>query len=302
MEKEITHREALRLIGDAELAGLKTLSDRTGLLHLAGHIGLLAVTAIAVLTLPGPWWIAAMAAHGVALVFLFTPLHESIHGTAFRTPWINEAVASAAGFLIALPPCEFRYFHLAHHRHTQDPENDPELAGPKPGNVPQYLLYLSGLLYWKAQATNIVANALGRKIGSYVPSAGRRKVIREARIHLAAYGLIAVLGVAFRLDVLLWLWVFPAILGQPFLRAYLLAEHSACPFVADMLANTRTTFTNAAVRFLAWNMPHHTAHHALPSVPFHRLPVLTRLLRDRLKSTAASYREAHQQIRGAWKV
>ena len=302
MEKEITHREALRLIGDAELAGLKTLSDGRGLKHLAAHTAFLAVSGVAVMSLPGPWWIAAMVVYGVGLVFLFTPLHESIHGTAFRTPWLNEVVASVAGFVIALPPCEFRYFHLAHHRFTQDPENDPELATPKPANFLQYFRYLSGALYWKAQATEIVANAFGRKIGSYVPSSGRPKVIREARIHLAAYGVTAALGVFFKLDVLLWLWVIPAVLGQPFLRAYLLAEHSACPLVADMLANTRTTFTNAAVRFLAWNMPHHTAHHALPSVPFHKLPLLTEMLRARLKSTAATYREAHQQIRGAWKT
>jgi fatty acid desaturase len=67
-----------------------------------------------------------------------------------------------------------------------------------------------------------------------------------------------------------------------------------------MLANTRTTFCNGAIRFLAWNMPHHTAHHALPTVPFHRLPRLTSILQDRLKVTATGYGEAHRQIRTAW--
>ena len=39
-----------------------------------------------------------------------------------------------------------------------------------------------------------------------------------------------------------------------------------------MLDNTRTTFTNAFVRFIAWNMPYHVEHHVYPSVPFHKLP------------------------------
>ena len=48
-----------------------------------------------------------------------------------------------------------------------------------------------------------------------------------------------------------------AFLGQPALRLYLLAEHTGCPAVPDMLANSRTVLTNAVVRWLAWNMPFH---------------------------------------------
>lgn len=104
------------------------------------------------------------------------------------------------------------------------------------------------------------------------------------------------------LDWLLYLWVIPVLLRQPFLRAYLLAEHAACPLVADMLANTPTTFCNGAIRFLAWNMPQHTAHHAMPTVPFHRLPQLSRLLESRLKATARGYADAHRQIRRTWET
>jgi fatty acid desaturase len=96
------------------------------------------------------------------------------------------------------------------------------------------------------------------------------------------------------------LWILPALIGQPFLRAYLLAEHAACPLVADMLANSRTTYTTAIVRFLAWNMPYHSAHHAVPTVPFHKLPELNAKLSSRLKSTAEGYVDAHRQIRAAF--
>jgi fatty acid desaturase len=58
------------------------------------------------------------------------------------------------------------------------------------------------------------------------------------------------------------------------LRLYLLAEHGRCLEVEDMFLNTRTTLTTRVVRFLAWNMPYHAEHHAMPSVPFHKLPVL----------------------------
>ena len=91
------------------------------------------------------------------------------------------------------------------------------------------------------------------------------------------------------LILLFWLWILPVILGQPFLRLYLLAEHGDCPRVANMLENTRTTFTTALVRFLAWNMPFHVEHHVYPNVPFHRLPALHDLMQDRLQVTSQGY-------------
>ena len=88
---------------------------------------------------------------------------------------------------------------------------------------------------------------------------------------------------------LLWVWLIPVLLGQPVLRLYLLAEHGDCPRVADMFLNTRTTFTNRIVRFLAWNMPYHVEHHVAPTVPFHRLPDLHARMRDHLAVTAEGY-------------
>jgi len=90
---------------------------------------------------------------------------------------------------------------------------------------------------------------------------------------------------------LLWLWILPVLIGQPFLRAYLLAEHGLCPPGADMLENSRTTFTNRIIRALAWNMPYHAEHHAYPAVPFHQLPALHDRVRAHLKTTSAGYGE-----------
>jgi len=63
-----------------------------------------------------------------------------------------------------------------------------------------------------------------------------------------------------------------------------------------MLANTRTTLTNAIVRFFAWNMPFHAEHHAYPSVPFHALPAVHRELRRDLKVVAPGYLAVQREI------
>jgi fatty acid desaturase len=300
-EEGFTHREALAALSGEELARLKEASDAPGLVHLAGHVALLAATGTAVLLAPNwPLWVLAVIAHGIVLIFLFTLEHEAVHGTAFRSAWINRTAAEVTGFLVVVPPRWFRYFHFAHHRHTQDPERDPELATPKPHDRWSYVRHLSGLPYWKAEIGTIINNALGRSVGCYVPPAARSRVIAEARAYLAGYAAFAAVAFATGWTWPLELWLVPLIAGQPFLRAYLLAEHGACPLVADMLANTRTTFASRFVRFLAWNMPYHTAHHVLPVVPFHRLRTLTAILETRLACTANGYFDAHRQIRAGW--
>ena len=58
-----------------------------------------------------------------------------------------------------------------------------------------------------------------------------------------------------------------------------------------MFENTRTTFTNRLIRFIAWNMPYHTEHHVFPNVPFHSLPALHRLMGQHLHVTSNGYTE-----------
>ena len=113
----------------------------------------------------------------------------------------------------------------------------------------------------------ILRNASGRAAAPFVPERLAPRLVREARIMLAVYAAVAALSVNFRSDAALFYWVLPAILGQPFLRAYLLAEHTGLPFVEDFWENTRTTLTGLPVRFLAWNMPFHAEHHANPACP-----------------------------------
>jgi fatty acid desaturase len=253
---------------------LQRRSDSAGLKQLALHAGLLMSGAYAVSSVPQPWWIAAFAGYATVLVFLFAPLHESIHRTAFRSRWLNESCAHLCGFVLLLPPRYFRCFHLAHHRHTQLPGKDPELSQPSPATLADYLLRMTGLLYWRERVSTLCKHARGSVDEAFVEPAKRTAVIREARLFVAGY--VVVLGVAMTGlgEVLLMYWWLPALLGMPVLRGYLLAEHSGCVESGEMLRNSRTVRSNRLVRSLAWNMPYHTAHHCQPAVPFHALPRL----------------------------
>lgn len=236
-----------------------------------------------------PFWPLLLPVQGILIIFLFTLLHESIHRTAFQSAYLNDVVAHVCGFLVGVQPEWFRYFHFAHHRHTQDPDNDPELATPKPRNRWQYVLHVSGLPIWWSFLTTLLRHGFSGCEDDFVPVAGRAKVVLEARLVLAGYAVVLIAIVFLNFQVLLWIWLVPVVLGQPFLRLYLLAEHGRCPQVANMLHNSRTTYTNALVRRLAWNMPYHAEHHSYPGVPFHQLPNFHQIIQSHIRETEQGY-------------
>lgn len=272
---------------------LHETADGPGLARLAAHGGLILGLG-ALIAAGAPGWPLLMIPQGVLIVFLFTLMHETTHQTPFATGWINEAALRVCGFLLILPPIWFRYFHFAHHRYTNDPARDPELAGGGP-QAGRFWLRVSGLPVWRAQIATLLRNAAGRRRDDFLPPARAAEAAWEARAMLAGYALAGA-AVWSGAGWLVWCWLAPLLLGQPALRLYLMAEHGRCPAVADMLANSRTTFTNRAVRWLAWNMPYHAEHRAAPNVPFHRLPALHLLARPHLKSTSPGYVAFHRGL------
>ncbi len=277
------HRAVIASLTPQERARLTEKSDAVGLVHLAVHLGAILLFG-ALIAARLPFWPLLMVPQGILIVFLFTLLHESIHRTAFKTKWLNDVVAWICAVMIALPPDWFRGFHFAHHRFTQDPENDPELAEPKPETPTQYFVHLSGLPTWYSHVKTLGVNA----------SSGPGTLRTEARIMIALYIALAGLSILTGSTVLLHAWLIPAIIGQPALRLYLLAEHTGCPKLPNMLENTRTVLTNRLIRQIAWNMPYHTEHHTYPAVPFHRLPELHSVMADRLRHVETGYASFHR--------
>ncbi|NIA67100.1 fatty acid desaturase [Pelagibius litoralis] len=304
MEEEV-YRNAT--VDKQALKALSQRSDAKGLVQLGGHLGLLLVSGSTVLLSEQALvYAAALFAHGVALVFLFAPLHECIHRTAFRSRWLNNLVAQVCGLILALPAGYFRAFHFQHHRFTQDPGQDPELAVSPPESLAGYVLHVSGLPYWWERSRTILHHTLGRVGENFIVGRQRSEILREARSHLAIYLILLVGSLWAGSSILLDLWVLPVLLGQPLLRLFLMAEHSGCPQTADMLINSRTTETNGALQWLCWNMNRHGAHHAYPALPFRALPAADVLLAKhqtmtRSRGYGAVQRDILRRIQGSAK-
>jgi fatty acid desaturase len=273
-----------RVLTPVQIRNLSTRSDARGALRLAIHTALLVITGLWV-ALAGPWLLLpALIAFGIVQVALFAPAHETMHQTAFASKRANQIVGWITSCPSLLNAQFYASFHLAHHRHTQMP-GDPELGVmPEPRNLLEYLARMSGFLYWRFRL-RMIANCWRGDLSSYpyVNAVSQRSVIMSVRaMSVVMFGGALLTGALFGWRVPVLFWIAPQLLGQPFLRAYLLLEHTGCTEDANGLTNTRTTLTVAPMRLLMWDMPFHAEHHLYPSIPFHRLAEAHAAIRERL--------------------
>ena len=223
------HRPGRALLGRSDLARFTGRSNCRGALQLAAHLGCMSATALLV-WVAAPFWplfIPAMALHGVTIVTLFAPMHECVHRTAFASRAVNVTVGWLAGIASFYNSTYYWHFHSWHHRYTQDPARDPELAFPKASNLLGYVREISGVMFWVRRAIDYPALALGRSRAPFVPHSARRRIAVSVSVQLLIY-LAGAIGIAFGFRAALYFWFVPAILAQPFLRILLVAEHTGC--------------------------------------------------------------------------
>ena len=271
----------------ATLERLQQRSDARGLVRLSAHVAAIAGSgALAHFSLErgnALVTLCALSAFGFTLATMFATMHESVHRTAFRSRALNDVVGWFAGLLSFYNSSFYRPYHGWHHRFTQLPGRDPELDDPKPTTVAAYLLELSALPWWLGKLRTHVTLALGRtERYPFLTEASAPGVVRSVRLQLAVYAAGIAVSIALGRPYFLSYWLLPLALGQPWLRAILLAEHTDCAQSEDPLANTRTTHTLWPVRLLMWEMPYHAEHHRYPALPFFSLAEAHRALGARL--------------------
>jgi fatty acid desaturase len=259
------------VIDVATLRALCVASDLRGGVQAASHLGALLVTGTLLWFARGTAWaIPLFMVHGVLLNFLYAGQHELSHWTVFRTAWLNEWLGRVFGFIVFYPRTFDQIQHIAHHRFTQDWARDGELARER-YTLGSYLYWLSGITYWYTRWRRIVRFSAGVVSEPYLPASRHAELIREARLHLAGYLLIALISLAMRSWAAVYLWLAPMLIMKCVHQLQNTIEHLGLPHEANVLINTRSTRTNALMRWLGWQMQYHTAHHAFPGVPFHRL-------------------------------
>jgi fatty acid desaturase len=229
-------------------------------------------------------------------VTLFAPMHECVHRTAFASRAANDAIGWIAGVLSFYNSTYYRYFHVWHHRYTQDPACDPELRYPKARNRIEYFNEITGFMFWFRRAIDYPALALGgaRRL-PFVPERARRQVTLSVSVQLLIY-LAGAVSIALGFRGVLYFWLLPALLAQPLLRALLIVEHTGCSQDGNGLTNTRTTLTQLSDPLADVEHAYHAEHHLYPSIPFHQLPALRMRIRENLRHVAPGYVAANRTV------
>ncbi len=234
----------------------------------------------------GTWWV-------IAPIMVYSVLyasssdarwHESSHGTAFKTDWMNNVLYEVASFMIFRLSVNWRWSHTRHHSDTIIVGRDPEIASPRPPDIKGIILNLFAIKSVPPEFRRWMLNIVGKldeQTKQYIPESEHSKVFLVARIWALIY--LSVIGVALYFQT--WLPLFyvgvPTFIGSYMVVVYGLTQHAGlAENVLDHRLNCRTVYMNRIHRFLYWNMNYHLEHHMFPLVPYHNLPKLHELIKD----------------------
>lgn len=228
----------------------------------------------------GTWWaIPAFLIYGILYATVAdSRWHECGHGTAFKTPWMNEFVYQIASFMCMKPATPWRWSHARHHTDTIIVGRDPEIIAPRPPVWHILLFEFVKLHGGLSDFKRIVLHCFGildNEEKEYIPETEYRKTFMESRIWMIIY--LGVIAWAIYIKSILPLMFIglPTFYGSFLLYIYGITQHlGLMEDVLDHRLNSRTVYMNRINRFLYWNMNYHIEHHMFPMVPYHALPAL----------------------------
>jgi fatty acid desaturase len=226
--------------------------------------------------------------------------HETGHGTAFKTRWLNDAVYQLACFMVMYEPDVWRWSHARHHTDTIVVGRDPEIVEPRPPSLIKIALSFMSLPHGFNVLKSLFVHTGGTLSAAeenFIPPSEWPKVYRAARIWLVLYALV--IGVAiYQHSWLPLMFVFlPTFYGGWLSYLFGLTQHvGLAEDELDHRKNCRTIYMNPLFRFIYSNMNYHLEHHMFPMVPYHALAQLHAEIRDDCPPPYSSIVEAYREI------
>jgi fatty acid desaturase len=247
-------------------------------------------------TMSSPWCILVFFVYGNVFGNASARWHETLHGTPFRTPILNEIVfflSSAADFRDIVFT---RWSHVTHHSYTIDTEVDLEIHAPRPVKMWKLLLDLFYIMAGITLISQLVLHTLG------IPTKAARRVVPPAdfpRMFWAARATVLLHLAVIALAVVLHSWLpillftLPRFYGGPLLHIFAMTQHAGLAENSnDHRLVARTMHLNPVFSFLYMHMQYHVEHHLFPNVPFHALGKLHKAVADQMP----------RPYRGLWDV
>ena len=282
----------------------KLLERRDGpaAVHTMVWFALLFATGYATYALWGSWW--ALLPYALYCVLYASTSdsrwHESGHGTAFKTDWMNNALYEIASFMVMRESTVWRWSHNRHHSDTIIVGRDPEIAVPRPPDIKGIVMAFFNLRVYRKYFTRIVLHSFGRMAAdekTFIPQSEFGNVYWRARLYVAIYLSVIALALVTRSILPLLMVGLTNLFGTWLLVTYGLTQHAGlAENVLDHRLNCRTVYMNPIHRYLYWNMNYHVEHHMFPLVPYHALPKLHALVKDDCPTPYPSLFSAWREI------
>ncbi len=256
-----------------------------GLCVFLGYLSLPVFLAAGLLGLPLLTLLAVLLTYAA-----YTVLHESVHGSICgahsRFRWVNEMLGYASAFVLMIPLTAHRHEHLAHHRNTNNPEQDPD-----------YVVSDMMASPWRA-----VGSAIQIVTGQYRyylkdrwrkdPASRRVRFCLELAVAVGARLLFMAQG----------FWLEGAVLfvaggaGGITLLMYLFAYKVHAPHTETGRYRDTSTFLfpgylNGILTLLWGFQNYHSIHHLFPRVPFYRYPKVFNEIRHIMEEKDAPIHE-----------
>ncbi len=269
-DADLMRRE--REIARRHIGKFPWLSVTWALLNLAVWLSLWPLVLTGTLSV----WIAfPIATLNVMLCYL--PSHEAQHDIIARPGdrlrWLNELVGHVSTIPLVLPYRVARLTHLEHHKHTNDPDLDPD-----------YGTHASGPLAAIWNSLQARQPGVQNAYGETLQRIGRPDVMLDAALATLAYYtiLFAMAWSGHAIEAAL-LWWLPRHIGQTYIVYYLSwAPHHPAK-ETGRYRNTRG-FRAAFGNIASMGMQYHIVHHLHPRIPLIRTPRAFHEMRDVLEA------------------
>ncbi|HKF24711.1 MAG TPA: fatty acid desaturase, partial [Candidatus Acidoferrum sp.] len=155
--------------------------------------------------------------------------HESGHGTAFKTNWMNNALYEIASFMVMRESTIWRWSHTRHHSDTIIVGRDPEIHVPRPPDPVELTKKFFGLANLPRYCMGLVRHCLGRLSGAekeFVPESEYSGVFARARIYAVLYALVFAAAAYYRTILPLMFVGLPNLYGSWLMHVYSLTQHA----------------------------------------------------------------------------
>lgn len=287
------------------LAALHGDRRNSAMFDIAATFGVMAGITYILSRYPGPWSYAlTFVGIGLMQYRIVVACHEAVHKALLYPLWLNESVGSVHCALVGINLLWYRYQHLGHHA-ARDVGHDPDgyIYGPilraRPG-VRRVAMWIFGT------ASEAVEKL--RQKGFTVSAT----LEADGKARFYSFAIVAVQAVVFGLCTL-WLswwyyfafWLAPLLTIAIFMnRTRVLVEHGS----THVPGSEDSSLTAAPVGaidlsvgfferfFIApYMINYHFSHHRVPSIPYHRISDLSRLLEQHGELTPFSKRPSYAQ-------